>query len=80
VVFAALTAVRFAIGDNPAALAFLVTRGVWVTALALQPYRRDAKRPSDRRPPGMSWVRASGSVPPVFASVSTRASLATALR
>jgi hypothetical protein len=43
-VFAALTAVGFAIGGNPSALAFLATPWVWVTALALHLYRREAER------------------------------------
>jgi len=38
VVFAALTAVGFAIGGNPSALAFLATPWVWVTALAVHLY------------------------------------------
>jgi hypothetical protein len=43
VVFMALTAVGRAIGGNPAALAFLMTPWIWVTALAVHLYR-EAKR------------------------------------
>jgi hypothetical protein len=46
-VFAALTAVGFAIGGNPVALAFLATPWVFVTALAAHLYRREAQRRSD---------------------------------
>ena len=46
-VFVALTAVGLAIGGNPAALAFLVTPWIWVTALAVHLYRREAKRRDD---------------------------------
>ena len=47
-VFVALTAVgRFAIGGNPVALAFLMTPWIWVTALAVHLYRREAKRSDD---------------------------------
>jgi hypothetical protein len=46
-VFGALTAVGLAIGGNPAALAFLMTPWIWVTALAVQLYRREAKRGHD---------------------------------
>ena len=46
-VFAALTVVGFAIGGNPTALAFLATPWIWVTALAVHLYRREAKRRSD---------------------------------
>jgi hypothetical protein len=46
-VFAALTAVGLAIGGNPAALAFLATPWVWVTALAVHLYRREAERRDD---------------------------------
>ena len=46
-VFVALTAVGLAIGGNPAALAFLATPWVWVTALAVHLYRREAKRRDD---------------------------------
>lgn len=42
-VFAALTAVGFAIGGNPVAPAFLATPWIWVTALAVHLYRRAAK-------------------------------------
>jgi hypothetical protein len=47
VVFAALTAVGLAIGGNPGALAFLATPWIWVTALAVHLYRREAERRSD---------------------------------
>lgn len=47
VVFAALTAVGFAIGINPVAVAFLATPWVWVTALAVYMYGRAAKRRDD---------------------------------
>ena len=46
-VFVALTAVGFAIGGNPGALAILATPWIWVTALAVHLYRRAAKRRSD---------------------------------
>jgi hypothetical protein len=46
-VFAALTVVGLAIGGNPTALAFLATPWIWVTALAVHLYRREAKRRSD---------------------------------
>src|SRR5262245_24685116 len=46
-VFAALTVVGLAIGGNPSALAFLATPWIWVTALAVHLYRREAKRRSD---------------------------------
>lgn len=46
-VFVALTAVGFAIGGNPIALAFLATPWTWVTALAVHLYGRAAKRRSD---------------------------------
>jgi steroid 5-alpha reductase family enzyme len=46
-VFVALTAVGLAIGGNPSALAFLATPWVWVTALAVHLYRREAKRHGD---------------------------------
>jgi len=46
-VFAALTAVGLAIGGNPSALAFLMTPWIWVTALAVHLYRREAKRRTD---------------------------------
>ncbi len=46
-VFAALTAVGVAIGGNPAALAFLMTPWIWVTALAVHLYRREARRGHD---------------------------------
>ena len=45
-VFMALTAVGFAIGGNPSALAFLATPWIWVTALAVHLYRCEAKRRS----------------------------------
>src|SRR4029077_4551492 len=47
VVFVALTAVGLAIGGNPSALAFLATPWIWVTALAVHLYRREAKRRND---------------------------------
>jgi hypothetical protein len=43
--FAALTAVGLAIGGNPVALAFLATPWIWVTALAVHLYTREASRP-----------------------------------
>ena len=46
-VFVALTAVGLAIGGNPAALAFLATPWVWVTALAVHLYRRAAGQRND---------------------------------
>jgi Protein of unknown function (DUF998) len=46
-VFVALTAVGFAIGGNPTALAFLVTPWTWVTALAVHLYRGEAQRRDD---------------------------------
>jgi hypothetical protein len=49
VVFMALTAVGFAIGGNPGALAFLATPWVWVTALAVHLYRLEAMRSDDVR-------------------------------
>jgi len=42
-VFVALTAVGLAIGGNPTALAFLMTPWIWVTALAVHLYQREAK-------------------------------------
>src|SRR5262245_59589930 len=42
--FIALTAVGLAIGGNPVALAFLMTPWIWVTALAVHLYRREAER------------------------------------
>lgn len=48
VVFALLTVVGLAIGGNPTALAFLATPWIWVTALAVHLYRREAAtRPAD---------------------------------
>lgn len=46
-VFMALAAVGFAIGVNPAAPAFLATPWIWVTALAVHLYRREAKQADD---------------------------------
>src|SRR5262245_1648165 len=46
-VFVALTAVGLAIGGNPAALAFLMTPWVWVTALAVHLSQREAKQRND---------------------------------
>ena len=46
-VFMALTAVGFAIGGNPSALAFLATPWIWVTALALHLSRLAATRSDD---------------------------------
>jgi len=46
-VFVALTVVGFAIGGNPTALAFLATPWIWVTALAVHLYRREAERRND---------------------------------
>jgi hypothetical protein len=45
--FVALTAVGLAIGGNPVALAFLMTPWIWVTALAVHLYRREAERRND---------------------------------
>jgi hypothetical protein len=50
-VFMALTAVGFAIGGTPSALAFLATPWIWVTALAVHLYRLAATR-SDAVPAG----------------------------
>jgi Protein of unknown function (DUF998) len=48
-VFVALTAIgRFVIGGNPVALAFLMTPWIWVTALALHLYRREATQRASR--------------------------------
>lgn len=44
VVFALLTATGLAIGGNPAALAFLMTPWIWITALAVHMYRRQRSR------------------------------------
>jgi len=46
-VFVALTAVGLAIGGNPVALAFLATPWIWVTALAVHLYRREARQRND---------------------------------
>jgi hypothetical protein len=46
-VFAALTAVGFAIGGNPVALAFLMTPWTWVTALAVHLYLAEERRRND---------------------------------
>jgi hypothetical protein len=46
-VFMALTAVGLVIGGNPVALAFLMTPWIWVTALAVHMYRREAKQRTD---------------------------------
>src|SRR5262245_45617769 len=46
-VFVALTVVGFAIGGNPTAVALLATPWIWVTALAVHLYLRDAKRHDD---------------------------------
>src|SRR5215468_5494453 len=45
-VFVALTA-GLAIGGNPTSLAFLMTPWIWVTALAVHLYRREAERRND---------------------------------
>jgi hypothetical protein len=47
IVFVTLTVVGFAIGGNPVALAFLMTPWIWVTALAVHLYRREAKQRND---------------------------------
>jgi hypothetical protein len=47
VVFAALTALGFAIGGNPVALAFLATPWIWVTALSVHLYRCEAAQRDD---------------------------------
>ena len=47
VVFAALTAMGFAIGGNPIALPALATPWILVTALATHLYRREANRRND---------------------------------
>jgi hypothetical protein len=46
-VFTALTAVGFAIGGNPVALAFLATPWILVTALAIHLFQLQAKRSND---------------------------------
>jgi hypothetical protein len=48
-VFVSLTAVGRAIGGNPAALAFLATPWIWVTALAVHLYRLDLGRSHEGR-------------------------------
>ena len=48
-VFVTLTAVGFAIGGNPVALAFLATPWVWVTALAVHLYLKELEQ--DRAAP-----------------------------
>ena len=50
-VFAALTAVGLAVAGNPVAVAFLMTPWIWVTALAVHLYRREAERRSDATAP-----------------------------
>ena len=46
--FAALTAFgKLAVGGNPVALAFLMTPWIWITALAVNLYRRETKTRSD---------------------------------
>jgi len=45
-VFAALTVVGLGIGGNPVAVAFLATPWIWVTALAVYLYRREARQRS----------------------------------
>lgn len=57
VVFMALTAVGFAIGGNPVALAFLATPWIWVTALAVHLYRLAGTRSHDV-PAGQGFTRA----------------------
>ena len=52
--FAALTAVGFAIGGNPVALAFLATPWIWVTALAVHLYRRAGRAGDEPAGQGMS--------------------------
>ena len=47
VVFAALTAMGFAIGGNPIALAALATPWILVTALAIHLHQREANRRND---------------------------------
>jgi hypothetical protein len=54
VVFAALTAVGFAIGVNPAAPAFLATPWVWVTALAVHLYLGGADEAEVVTAPGLT--------------------------
>jgi hypothetical protein len=56
VVFVALTAVGFAVGGNPSALAFLATPWIWVTALAVHAYRLTATR-GDQVPAGPRVLR-----------------------
>lgn len=46
-VFVALTLVGLFIGGNPTAVAFLATPWTWVTALAVNLYRREAGQHSD---------------------------------
>jgi steroid 5-alpha reductase family enzyme len=64
-VFIALTAVGLAIGGNPVALAFLMTPWIWVTALAVHLYRREAKRRNDvPAGQGMRSTPVAGHAPP----------------
>jgi hypothetical protein len=64
-VFAALTLVGLAIGGNPVAVAFLATPWIWVTALAVHLYRREAERRSDvPAAQGMRPTAVAGHGPP----------------
>jgi hypothetical protein len=56
-VFLALTAVGFAIGGNPVAVAFLATPWVWVTALAVHLYLREARERRHDVPAGQRTRR-----------------------
>jgi hypothetical protein len=47
VLFLALTAIGLAIGGNPVALAYLATPWIWVTALSVHLYVREASRADD---------------------------------
>jgi hypothetical protein len=55
-VFAVLTAVGLAIGFNGAGLAFLMTPWIWVTALAVYLYRRDASQSQAPGEASLGWT------------------------
>jgi len=58
IVFAALVAVGLAIGVKSGGLAYLMTPWIWVTALALYLYRREAKHGTDvSAGQGTAWAR-----------------------
>jgi peptidoglycan/LPS O-acetylase OafA/YrhL len=63
VVFAALAAVGLALGTNPGAVAFLATPWVWVTALAVHFYRREAGRGRDLEIGRRGWTGAAARQP-----------------